>query len=198
MPQSRDQYEVIESFTDQVGLGKEYAKVRYKGIDQVGYISRVDGPGDEISKEWYQEKKRQQPDAEMKRIIGVVKGKYRSGGLRSIKDFDFKITVEGKAPLPRDSAEELMEDTLEECLSFARANIEAMQKATVTQDPTDEEAIDIQPQEGRSKPHKGKHEMIFRNGAWYGYGFPRKLIKFPASVSMSRSLSKSEKTIQDL
>jgi len=62
MPLSRDQYEVTESFRDQVGKGKEYAKVKYKGINETGYISRVKGPGDEISKDWYQEKKRQQPD----------------------------------------------------------------------------------------------------------------------------------------
>ena len=61
MPLSRNQYRVIESFTDQVGQGKEYAKVEYKGIEETGYISRVKGAGDEISKEWYQEKKRQQP-----------------------------------------------------------------------------------------------------------------------------------------
>jgi ABC-type transporter Mla subunit MlaD len=57
MPQSRGQYEVVESFTDQVGLGKEYAKVRYKGIDEIGYISRVEGPGEEISKECIKRRK---------------------------------------------------------------------------------------------------------------------------------------------
>jgi len=62
MPLSRDQYVVKESFTDKVGEGKEYAKVEYKGINETGYISRVEGPGDKISKEWYQEKKRKQPD----------------------------------------------------------------------------------------------------------------------------------------
>jgi len=62
MPQSRNQYRVVESFADQVGLGKEYAKVIYKGTQETGYIARVNGPGKPITKDWYNEKKRQQPD----------------------------------------------------------------------------------------------------------------------------------------
>jgi len=134
------------------------------------------------------------PDPQMKRIVGVVKGKYRSD-TSPRKDFDFKITVQGKARLLKGTALNLMEDTLRNCLSFAQANIKAMAKAQVTQAPTDDEAIDIQPQRGRQRPFKGKHEMLFKSGAWYGFGFPRKQIKFPASVSMERSLSKSEKTM---
>ena len=62
MPTSRSQYRVVKSFTDTEGLGKEYAKVEYKGIGETGYISRIAGPGDEITKKRYREKQREQPD----------------------------------------------------------------------------------------------------------------------------------------
>jgi hypothetical protein len=134
----------------------------------------------------------------MKRIIGIVKGKYRSYEA-SRKDFDFKITVEGKAKLKDETAIEYMENSLSSCLDFAQGNIEAMAKARVTQDENDDDAIDIDLQEGNPNPHKGKLEMIFRNGTWYGFGFPRRQIKFPASVEMDRTLNKqSERTIQDI
>jgi len=57
MPFTRNNYRVIESFTSETG--REYAKVVWKGIDVVGYISRIAGPGRTIQKEWYREKKRE-------------------------------------------------------------------------------------------------------------------------------------------
>lgn len=108
MPQSRNNYEVIESFTDEVGQGKEYAKVRYKGIDETGYISRVGGPGDSITKDWYREKKNQQPEDDdigdepppterVERVIAVMKGEYdETKGFGAADSLDWKLEINGK------------------------------------------------------------------------------------------------------
>jgi len=60
MPTSRNQYTVQESF--EADNGFEYAKVEYKGIGETGYVSRIAGPGNDITEGWYKEKKREQED----------------------------------------------------------------------------------------------------------------------------------------
>lgn len=197
MPQSRNQYEVIESFVDQVGAGKEYAKVRYKGIEQVGYISRVAGPGKSISEDWYKEKKRQQPDELVRRVVGMVKGNYRTSefGLTS-RDFDFKITIEGKTTLGEDTAEDFMRDSLQDSLDFSETQIEALSKATIEVGPNDQEAIDIDLQEGQTEPFSGKFEMVFvSSDSWFGYGIPEDNINFPNTTIAQRKLTKADRTI---
>lgn len=58
-PLSRDAYTVQDSFTAE--NGRTYLEVEVKGIGQTKYLSRTGGPGRSISKEWFQEKKRDQP-----------------------------------------------------------------------------------------------------------------------------------------
>jgi len=57
MPNSRNTYNVVEIFKHP--NGREYAKVRYKGIDQTGYIARVQGPGYSITRGHYLKKKKE-------------------------------------------------------------------------------------------------------------------------------------------
>lgn len=57
---TRNNYTVEESFT--ADNGREYVKVRWKGIGQTGYVSRIAGPGRTISEDWYREKKREEED----------------------------------------------------------------------------------------------------------------------------------------
>jgi len=118
MPLSRDQYVVEESFTDQVGLGKEYLKVRYKGIDEVGYISRVEGPGDEISKEWYQEKKRAQPE-QLYRVTIAANREYETNQYPSPGWESWTITFESTTFRKFDSKDEALDAGIEKLDNIA-------------------------------------------------------------------------------
>jgi len=56
-PLTRNAYTVKESF--ETDNGRTYLKVEYKGINQTGYLSRVKGPGNPITRDWYRRKKRE-------------------------------------------------------------------------------------------------------------------------------------------
>jgi len=59
---TRNNYREVESFT--AANGREYLEVEWKGIDQTGFISRIEGPGRTITRDWYKRKKRQNEEDE--------------------------------------------------------------------------------------------------------------------------------------
>lgn len=69
-PLTRNAYEVAESFVAE--NGREYLKVNYKGINQTGYLSRIGGPGNSITKSWFEEKKREETEKNV-RVVATFK-----------------------------------------------------------------------------------------------------------------------------
>lgn len=69
-PLTRNAYEVTESFVSDAG--REYVKVNYKGIDQTGYLSRISGPGRTITEKWYNEKKKEEEEDNV-RVVATFK-----------------------------------------------------------------------------------------------------------------------------
>jgi len=127
-PLSRDQYEVVESFTDQVGAGKDYLKVRYKGLGTTGYLSRVAGPGKSISKSWYKEKKRQQPGEEPYDITAAIRKEYDASPETDAEDWNARLEITGTfRQRSQEDGEKRAEDKMKEILADAGAEIPPLQ-----------------------------------------------------------------------
>jgi hypothetical protein len=154
MPQSRDQYVVKESFTDQVGLGKEYAKVRYKGIDEIGYISRVEGPGDEISKGWYQEKKRAQPE-QLYRVTIAANREYETNQYPRPGWESWTISFESTTFRKYDSHGEAIEagiDKLNDIADLVSEEIPPMNDVKAKAKPDSELSVEATEAKGQFRP----------------------------------------------
>jgi hypothetical protein len=104
-PLSRDAYTVRDSFVAE--NGRTYLEVEVKGIGQTKYLSRTGGPGRSISRDWYNEKKRdKEPDNDVVKITATCKyeTRYRNQkhGMTSTKA---KIEITGifdKSDAPTD------------------------------------------------------------------------------------------------
>ena len=174
MPLSRDQYRVIESFTDQVGQGKEYAKVEYKGIEQIGYISRVKGPGNEISKEWYQEKKTQQPD-QLYRVTISANREYETDQIPLPGWKSWAISFESTTFRKFDSKGDALDDGIEKLNNIAdlvSEEIPPMNDVNAKAKPDAELSVEATEAEGEFRPWSpAVLEVSFSGGGLDGSTF---------------------------
>jgi len=124
-PLSRDAYVVEERFTDTVGQGKDYLKVRYKGIGTVGYLSRVAGPGRSISKRQYQRKKKQQPDEQDTFDVTVtIEKEYEPDKRSRFDEWEARLEITGTYKADsEEAAENRGRNKMRQILSFASEQI---------------------------------------------------------------------------
>ena len=150
MPKSRNQYRVIESFTDQVGQGKEYAKVEYKGIEETGYISRVKGPGDTITEKHYKKKKREQPD-QLYRVTIAANREYSTNQVPLPGWKEWTISFESTTFRKFDSIENALDvgkEKLDNIADLASEEIDPVNDKDAKAEPSAELSVEATEAEG--------------------------------------------------
>ena len=172
MPLSRDQYEVKESFKDQVGLGKEYAKVEYKGIEKTGYIARVKGPGKKISKDWYQEKKGQQPE-QLFRVTIAANREYSTNQVPLPGWKEWTVSFESTTFRKFDSVGDALDagkEKLDNIADLASEEISPINDKNAKAKPNAELSVEATEAEGQFRPWSDANLIIkFSGGGLDGY-----------------------------
>jgi len=132
MPTSRSQYDVIESF--EADNGREYAKIEYKGSAGEGFVSRVKGPGNDITEDWYKEKKREQGTTRV-----VVTCKYETRYMHDtngLSQSEAKIIIQGVFPSINQPTDKECKDKMDKLQSKANEQLAFVQNCDPSIDRT--------------------------------------------------------------